>query len=73
MGKNTVNSNEPRDTYLVRIIIIIAAIPANRMGINANAINIPTIVAIPLPPRKRNHTGQLCPAITAMPQTTEIQ
>jgi len=72
-GMRAVNRSEPSDTYRVTAIAAMATTPARSAGQNASTAMTPIVVAMPLPPLKRNQIGQLWPVIAAAPQRIGVQ
>jgi hypothetical protein len=63
---------EPNDTYRVKNTIATNKTPAHNKATGASMANTPTPVATPLPPRNLNHTGKICPTITAIAAAVTI-
>ena len=60
-GKLAIMTNDPNDTYLLKLITQIHTEIAINAGIGINAKATPQLVAIPLPPLNLKKTVQICP------------
>ena len=67
MGSNVTSTNDPAETKPVRQIMTRHVTPARSKAKGCMARKTPTVVATPLPPRKRSRKENMCPRMAPSP------